>query len=156
MPIEAGAAVLEEIERALTALTRNPRIRGLHRVLSVESGTALDRPAYVALANLERGPMRVSELAEACGVDISTMSRLVERLECEGLVERARTSDDRRVALIRASAAGREMQHTMGAFRRAALAKLLASWTDEERKTFARLLDRFVGEAEAWFKGKGQ
>ena len=64
-------AVLDEIEAALTALTRNPRIRGIHRLLSRESGTQLDRPTYVALAMLEGGPLRVSDLADACGVDIS-------------------------------------------------------------------------------------
>ena len=64
-----NADVLVEIEAALTALTRNPRIRGIHRLLSRESGLELDRPSYVALAMLEEGPLRVSDLADACGVD---------------------------------------------------------------------------------------
>ncbi len=155
MSIPIESAVLEEIERALTALTRNPRIRGLHRVLSAESGIELDRPTYLALACLERGPLRVSELADACGVDVSTMSRLVERLQAAGLVERDRLTADRRVVLIGASAKGRDLQGKMVTFRRAALAKLLASWTDGERGTFAELLDRFVADAEVWMKEKG-
>jgi len=155
MPAQTPPQILEEIERALTALTRNPRIRGLHRVLSAESGIQLDRPTYVALAALEKGPLRVSELADACGVDVSTMSRLLDRLQADGLVERDRPSADRRVALIQASPQGRELQRRMMAFRRTALERLLASWPDADREMFASLLNRFLGEAEAWMREQG-
>ena len=157
MPAAAGfrESVLSEIETALTALTRNPRIRGLHRILSAEAGVDLDRPSYVALATLDSGPMRISELADACGVDVSTMSRLVDKLLARGLIERETSADDRRVSLVQASARGREVQHAMRAWRSEALKRLLGGWTREEREQFAELLSRFVREADDYMREKG-
>jgi DNA-binding MarR family transcriptional regulator len=148
-------SVLSEIETALTALTRNPRIRGLHRLLSAQSGVELDRPSYVALAMLDAGPMRISELADACGVDVSTMSRLVDRLLARRLIERETSPDDRRVSLVQASAQGREVQHAMRAWRSEALKRLLGSWTRDEREQFAELLSRFVRDADQYMREKG-
>jgi DNA-binding MarR family transcriptional regulator len=146
---------LDEIESALTALTRNPRIRGIHRLLSRESGVELDRPTYVALANLEAGPLRVSDLADACGVDISTMSRLIERLCARGFVERSTDPSDRRVALIQASEGGRAVQRRLRAYREDSLRKLLGGWTDDERRQFAQLLSRFVKDADDLMREQG-
>jgi DNA-binding MarR family transcriptional regulator len=148
-------AVLEEIETALTALTRNPRIRGIYRLLNRESGVELDRPTYVALAMLESGPLRVSDLADACGVDISTMSRLIERLCARGFVERTIHPNDRRSALIQASEGGRAVQRQLRAFREDSLRKLLDNWTAGEREQFAQLLSRFVKDADDLMREQG-
>ena len=154
-PSTFRASVLSEIETALTALTRNPRIRGLHRILSARAGIELDRPSYVALANLDAGPLRVSELADACGVDVSTMSRLVDRLQSRGLIEREQSAEDRRVSFVQASAQGREVQHAMRAWRSEALKQLLGDWTPDEREQFAELLSRFVRDADDYMREKG-
>lgn len=148
-------SILSEIESALTQLTRNPRIRGLHRILSARSGVELDRPSYVALAALDAAPMRISELADACGVDVSTMSRLVDRMLARGLIEREQCADDRRASLIQASAQGREVQRTLRAWRAEALKELLGKWTRDEREQFAELLSRFVREGDEYMREKG-
>jgi DNA-binding MarR family transcriptional regulator len=150
-----STAVLEEIEAALTALTRNPRIRGIHRLLNRESGVELDRPTYVALAMLESGPLRISDLADACDVDVSTMSRLIERLCARGFVERRIDPNDRRAALIQASEGGRAVQRQLRAFREDSLRKLLDGWTDGEREQFAQLLSRFVKGADDLMREQG-
>ena len=149
------ASVLSEIETALTQLTRNPRKHGLHRLLSAQAGVELDRPTFVALAALDAGPMRISELADACGVDVSTMSRLVDRMLARGLIEREQCADDRRASLVQASAQGREVQRTLRAWRAEALKELLGKWTPDEREKFAELLSRFVREGDDYMREKG-
>jgi DNA-binding MarR family transcriptional regulator len=157
MPAPAAfrESVLTRIETALTQLTRNPRIRGLHWLLSAQAGVELDRPSYVALVTLDAGPLRISELADACGVDVSTMSRLVDRLEARGLIDRETSPDDRRVSLVQASAQGREVQRAMRAWRSEALKQLLADWTPDERERFGELLARFVRQADDYMREKG-
>src|SRR3972149_11635461 len=101
------SVVLAEIEKAMTALSRGPRIKRLHQFLNLKAGGTLDRPAYVTLDCLEEcGPMRVSELAKACGVDVSTVSRLVDHLSATGLVEPGGESHDGRVVILRVSDGG--------------------------------------------------
>jgi len=148
-------SVLSEIETALTLLMRNPRMHGLHRLLGARSGVDLDRPSYVALAALDAGPLRISELADACGVDVSTMSRLVDRMLARGLVDRETSAEDRRVSLVQASAKGREVQQTLRAWRSEALKDLLGKWTRDEREQFAELLSRFVREGDDYMREKG-
>lgn len=47
------------------------------------------------------GEMKVSELSEKLNLSNSTVSGILDRLEKQGLVERIRCKDDRRVVLIR-------------------------------------------------------
>ncbi|MGH3164788.1 MAG: MarR family winged helix-turn-helix transcriptional regulator [Trebonia sp.] len=53
-------------------------------------------------------PLSVSELAERLAISSALMSRMVRRLEEDGLVERVRSSDDKRVTRVRATEAGVE------------------------------------------------
>ena len=60
------------------------------------------------LGECAQGKVRMSELAEAVHATQSTVSRVVARLEDEGLVCRAMCSDDRRGIFASLSAAGRD------------------------------------------------
>jgi DNA-binding MarR family transcriptional regulator len=56
---------------------------------------------YSALMHLSEAParrLRMSELAAACELSLSGMSRLAGHLESQGLVRRVRSSDDARVS----------------------------------------------------------
>ncbi|HVL65478.1 MAG TPA: MarR family transcriptional regulator [Actinomycetota bacterium] len=59
-----------------------------------------------ALATLERRPATLGELADAERVSAPTMTRIVARLEEEGLVERARHEQDGRIVRLRLSDKG--------------------------------------------------
>jgi DNA-binding MarR family transcriptional regulator len=52
------------------------------------------------------GEMPMSRLAELMGVSLSNATGLIDRMEEPGLVERVRVPDDRRLVLVRPSAAG--------------------------------------------------
>ena len=140
--------VAEQIEQAMTALMRGPRVRRMHERLRARSGLDLDRPAYIALASLgDQGPMRISDLADACDVDTSTMSRLVERLLARELVERQASSDQRAVVL-RLSAKGKRTRRRLRSVGREALQQLLSAWERDDQERFATLLTRFVADVE--------
>ncbi|HVU91011.1 MAG TPA: MarR family transcriptional regulator [Jatrophihabitans sp.] len=53
--------------------------------------------------------LRLHELGEHCHVTQSALSRLVARLEADGLVERTMCADDRRSVSARLTPAGREL-----------------------------------------------
>ena len=52
------------------------------------------------------GAMAMSRLAELLGVSLSNASGIIDRMEEHGLIERERVPDDRRLVVVRPSAAG--------------------------------------------------
>jgi DNA-binding MarR family transcriptional regulator len=84
------------------------------------------------LATLGDGPRTISRLAELEGVAQPTMTRMVGRLEDEGLVARERGADDGRLVLVSLTDAGAA---ELAALRRrygAVLQERLASLSDAE------------------------
>jgi DNA-binding MarR family transcriptional regulator len=57
----------------------------------------------------EHGPLAPSQIARTIMVDSSTMTGIVDRLELKGLVERSRTSPDRRVITVSLTEKGRDL-----------------------------------------------
>lgn len=138
-----------EIGQAFAALTRGPRVQRAYDATCARAGVTLDRPSFVVLDTLDtHGPLRVSELAEACGVDISTMSRLVARLKRSELVTARPVEGDRRAVLLEATDEGLSQARRLKEARRNGLAAFLCDWTAEERATFARLMARFVASLD--------
>src|SRR5881394_740056 len=92
-PLSAGEeAFLRAWSRAALAVPR-----ALDADLQVGQGMALSE--YTALMHLSEAPgrtLRMSDLASACALSLSGMSRIVGRLEAQGLVERQRSSCDGR------------------------------------------------------------
>jgi DNA-binding MarR family transcriptional regulator len=77
------------------------------------------------LGGCPEGKVRMSELAEVVHATQSTVSRVVARLEDEGLVCRAMCSDDRRGIFASLSAAGRERVDAAAPTYRRAIASAL-------------------------------
>ncbi len=78
------------------------------------------------------GPLSMTRLAEAMDVSDASATGIVDRMEKRGLVERAHGTDDRRLVLVNATNAGRQVFIDMAAHRRDRLAKILAELTEEE------------------------
>jgi DNA-binding MarR family transcriptional regulator len=71
--------------------------RALDADLLTSQGMSLSD--YTALMRLSETPgrsLRMSDLADVCALSLSGMSRVVSRLEAQGLVERERSSSDGR------------------------------------------------------------
>ena len=85
------------------------------------------------LTELEaEGPLSMRRLAEAMDVSDASATGIVDRMEKRGLVERIHGTDDRRVVLVHATDAGRQVFTDMAAHRRQGLAKILGELTAEE------------------------
>jgi DNA-binding MarR family transcriptional regulator len=84
--------------------------RLVRRSAPTRAGAALTPAAASVLAGaIHRGPIRLSELANAEGMNPTMLSRLVNDLERAGLVTRQVDPSDRRAALVEATAAGERL-----------------------------------------------
>jgi DNA-binding MarR family transcriptional regulator len=105
---------------------------------------SLDRAAYLLLNRLEReGPVGVKALAQAMGIDSSTVTRQVAPLVEGGLVDRVPNPHDGRAVLLALSTVGRERLEQVRVSRQALMRELLSDWPQRDREQFCSLLTRF-------------
>lgn len=78
------------------------------------------------------GALSMRRLAEAMDVSDASATGIVDRMEKRGLVERRHGTDDRRVVLVHATDAGRQVFIEMAAHRREVLSKVLTELTADE------------------------
>ncbi|MFR9792835.1 MarR family winged helix-turn-helix transcriptional regulator [Streptomyces sp. MB22_4] len=122
-------------ERALAAqwrgiLTLHARTQcELDRTLNVHGLCASDFEVLDLLAEC-RGPhgraYRVQEISERVHLTQSALSRLIGRLEKEGLVERGVCAEDRRGVRVALTRKGRALHAEVRPVQRAVLARMLA------------------------------
>ena len=126
-------------------------IRLLRRLRREDGADGLSAPQLSALSVIVfAGPLPVGELAEAEQVRPPTISRLLRRLEREGLVSRESDPADGRVVRVRATAAGQRLLEAGRARRVAALAARFAALDPAELATLrdaAAVLERALGPA---------
>lgn len=90
---------------------------------------------YDVLWALERADdkrLRMSELAEMTVISRSNLTRLVDRMESAGLVERVRSKEDRRGAFAIVTAKGRAMRRKMWRVYSVAIEELFANHIDSD------------------------
>lgn len=93
------------------------------------------------------GPLSVSEIGDAVGVDQPRASRLVQQAADMGLVRREADPDDARRTRVALTDNGRAIVQGFRGERRSAIDSALGDFTDEERAELARLLTKL---ADAW------
>jgi DNA-binding MarR family transcriptional regulator len=94
------------------------------------------------LATIERhGPLTPSELAQRERVQRPTVTRMLARLEEDGIVQRAADPADGRSFLVSLTPAGLELLHEVRSRKDAYLARRLSELDDEERTALARAAD---------------
>jgi DNA-binding MarR family transcriptional regulator len=120
------------------------------RRLRQEAGGGLSPTLSAALASIERhGPLTPSELAAREGVQRPTATRLIARLEDQGLVVRAADPADRRSCLIAATDAGAALLRELRTRKDAYLAQRLRALSAEDRATLARAAELLEDLLEA-------
>jgi len=132
---------IHEFTSLLIASTRSPRQRErLQRAL----GVSLSETNVGVLRLVQRqGPVAVSDVARRLEVDLSNASRQLHALEDQGLVTRTVDPDDRRVARVAITAAGRRVLDRARAVALNDYAVALDDWSARDRAHLADLLDRF-------------
>ena len=78
------------------------------------------------------GPLPMSKLAETLDVSDASATGIVGRMEERGLVERTHGETDRRVVLVRATAAGDAIFRDVSEHRREHLTRLFGRLADDE------------------------
>ncbi|KAE8765420.1 MarR family winged helix-turn-helix transcriptional regulator [Georgenia thermotolerans] len=139
----------EQLHSAFLALLRWTSRSAVRTRLWTGDGVELTpTDAWLIDALAAHGPMRVTTLAGWQGVDKSTVTPQVRRLERAGLVDRRPDPEDGRASLLTLSAHGREVRERVRAAGGQALSRSLASWDDADRRALAELLIRFVATVE--------
>lgn len=112
------------------------------RRLRQEAGTDLSPSLVSALATIERlGPLTPSELAHHERIQRPTATRIVTRLEQDGLVERASDPSDGRVSLVSVSTDARRLLRKLRTRKDAYLARRLRDLEPDEIEVLERAAD---------------
>lgn len=99
-------------------------------------------------ALVQHGPLRASDLAAWQGVDRSTITVQLRRLEEHDLVVRTPDPDDGRVSLLTASDTGLDLWRAVDEHGAGVVAGMVAGWRPADRARFADLFDRFTAGME--------
>jgi DNA-binding MarR family transcriptional regulator len=145
----ADDEVLGTIETQIAMLMRLGE--ATRRATGLRPHRALDRAAYVILRHLEAvGPQNVTVLADRLNLDGSTVTRQVTALEKNGLAVRRADPNDGRGTVIEPTAAGLRQVNNVAKARRALYDRILADWSEPDRRKLAATLVRFNSSVESY------
>lgn len=144
-PVRLAAETWESLFRAQVAVMR--------RLQAAPAFKALPLNEYDVLFTLSRCPtgwLRQNELNDHVLLSQSSLSRLVERLEKRGLVERMPSPDDGRGVLIRLTGTGWDLQKQIGREHVRDIASLVApALTAAEQHELLRLTEKLRSSVAA-------
>jgi DNA-binding MarR family transcriptional regulator len=131
------AAELSTCWRELGAILASRR---LHASLHPELGAKLTPSKLRALALIaESGGLRIGELADRVGVDDTTATRMVDRLEELGVAQRHGAEGDRRATQVALTGEGKELMAGVSAQRLLFFCDVLEALEPEEREQLVQL-----------------
>jgi len=136
------------VQRLLGALVDLHRITGSPKV--AKSGTARtaldmsDVAATVLRHIAANGPLRPAAASDRLHMLPSALSRQLNNLEDDGLVERVPSPGDKRGSLVRATRRGRALVRRIEQTEQQLLGEQLHDWSDTELRRLVGLMDRLV------------
>jgi MarR family transcriptional regulator, organic hydroperoxide resistance regulator len=103
---------------------------------------------WLVLSAIAAGPPQTQlALAHALGLDKTTLTSLLDRLEARGFVTRSLDSHDRRARIPSLTSPGLEVQRQVARARDETEAAVLGEFTDSERQLLRDLLIRLSADA---------
>ncbi|HUZ19490.1 MAG TPA: MarR family transcriptional regulator [Acidimicrobiales bacterium] len=142
-PVEADT--LDVAGRLRTVLGQLGR-----RLRLTRTGAELSPSQHEVLGTIvRRGPLRLSALAEAEGLNPTMLSRIARKLEGAGLVARTPDARDGRVVHLAATEAGRDLYEEIRTERTGALVAALSGLSAQERRALAAALPVLESLADA-------
>jgi DNA-binding MarR family transcriptional regulator len=106
------------------------------------NGHDLTLSQYITLKKLHYGTASASELAQAAELNPGAMTRLLDRLESAGLVQRAAHPSDRRALCIVLTARGKAIWPELEACADRVRERALAELDDKQRTELVRMLEQ--------------
>jgi DNA-binding MarR family transcriptional regulator len=146
MVTERNVRLIAEVEHELSNLFR--RARSASMLLARRVHPEMDAAGYALISQIELGTssgragVRASDVAQALGLDKSTVSRGLSQLETLGLIERVGDPDDGRARLLRLTEMGADRFGAMRAQRQVEFRAMLDRWESPDLSDLARLLAR--------------
>ncbi|MEV8371995.1 MarR family transcriptional regulator [Kribbella sp. NPDC056861] len=143
---EGSLQLLADVEHELSTLFR--RSRSAQMMMARRVHPEMDAAGYALISQIELGTssgragVRASDVAQALGLDKSTVSRGLTQLESLGLIERVGDPDDGRARLLRLTEIGASRFGAMRAQRQADFRAILDRWETPDLADLARLLAR--------------
>jgi DNA-binding MarR family transcriptional regulator len=135
---------LQQVNRVLEGVLE-------HRVKEVAD---LSLPEYEALFRLQIAsghPLQMSEIASQLINSPSGMTRIVDRLERDGLIERETPADNRRVVLVKLTDQGRKvLNQAAEAFRQELRESFSSHLSEGELAELRRLMRKLLEGNGAW------
>jgi DNA-binding MarR family transcriptional regulator len=132
-------ALAHELSRNLHELGRMLASRRLQELLHTGAVAGMTPSKHRALDVLAEGDVRVGALAVELGIDDTTATRLVDRLTELGLVSRRPLPEDRRVAVVGLTPAGRALVSDIAVRRQEFFADVLDTLEPAEQVELVRL-----------------
>jgi DNA-binding MarR family transcriptional regulator len=133
LAVVTDGSTIESVVTAGLASRLRLAIARLHRQLRQQSGTGLTLSQQSALATIEmHGPISLSEVAAIEQVAPPTVTKILGKLEEDGLVDRSVDPLDGRVTLVSCSREGRRRLEESRSRRAAWLAVRLAELAPDE------------------------
>jgi DNA-binding MarR family transcriptional regulator len=124
----------------------NRKLRSsLHRGLTAD----LSHAQMAALAALDGAEVRMTALAGRLGLAESSVTRLVDRLETAGFVERAQPPGDRRCVAARLTPEGSKLLRQIRVERGEFLKEILETLEPTDRDELVRLFGKVAEELRA-------
>ena len=141
---ELAAELQRVLSKLFSVLRRGDANRGTAGDLTLAQLSIL-------LTLLEKGPMRMTDLAAHERVRTPTTTVAIRRLEKLGLVKRSRDSSDLRAVLVEVTPRGLVQHRESLTARRAALAQLLGKLSEDDLETLTKALgpmERLAGKGD--------
>ncbi|MFC8038487.1 MarR family winged helix-turn-helix transcriptional regulator [Paenarthrobacter sp. NPDC057355] len=136
--VRLAAETWESLFRSQVAVMRKLQSGPAFKALPVKEYDVL-----FTLSRCPSGQLRLNEINDKVLLSQSSLSRLVDRLEKRGLVERTTAPDDGRGVLLALTEAGRELQKTIGREHVRDIATLVApALTADEQRELLRLTEK--------------
>lgn len=140
-------------DEELALIEREMMLLNRHQVLATArthgSPAALERSAYTLLSRIEaEGPLTIGQLAEAFGLDTSTVNRQTAAMLRAGLVERIPDPEGGVARKLRITEEGLRRLHLDRDWSIQGLARVVTHWTAEDLAAFARTLERLNRDIE--------
>jgi len=146
------ASYSDDIAQALMDLMRCHHLPRMHAQVAEIAGVPVVERAGMPVVRFiaHHSPVSVSDVAGALGVDGSTVSRHVSRLEQAGLLSRTPDPKDARVSLLQVTEVGQEAFRRVHEARRALLEQVLSGWAEQDQKRLADNLRRLADDFGAY------
>ncbi len=139
----AQATRIEAIDRLFRELTWHGQKHAIQTLTRPEIG--LTMPQMITLLSIHTsGSCRMGELADATQQSGGTLTGIVDRLIVDGLVERVRSVNDRRVIEVTLTSTGKARVDEVLTARESDMQRILAGFNDQQLEQFELLLKQFL------------